>query len=96
MKKVQITKIYNDAADKNVAATVLYANGGKLYFEQAFENQVAKAELENLFVKGLVVVHEGKNFKPVYSAVQGNKAVVVIAVSADSVVELASAEEVTE
>jgi len=94
--KVPIERIYNDAADKNVATAVVYANGGKIYFEEAFENQVDKAELENLFVKGLVVIYEGKNFKPVYSAVQGNKAVVAITVGANSVVELASAEEVTE
>ena len=96
MKKVQITKVYQDAADKNIAATVLYANEGNLYFEATFENQVGKAELENLFVKGLVVVHEGKNFKPIYVADQGTKAVVAIVVSADSVIELASAEEVAE
>lgn len=96
MKRILVTKIYDDAVDKNVAATVLYANGGAVYFEGTFENQVSKAVLENLFVKGLVIVHEGKTYRPICVATQGNKAKVSIVVGADSVVELASAEEVAE
>lgn len=96
MKKISITKIYNDAVDKNVAATVLYGNDGKVYFEETFENQVNKADLENFFVKGLVVVYDEKTYKPTCVAAQGNKAVVSIVTGANTVVELASAEEVAE
>lgn len=95
MNTVKVEKIYNDAVDKNVAATVLYGNAGFVYFEEAHTNKVGKEELENFFAKGVVVVYNGKTYKPVSLTVaEANATVSIITYSGSSAtgVELKSAD----
>ena len=59
MAKIKITQIFDDAKDKNVAKTVLYYDSADsekvLYYEPTLENEVAKKDLVDFFLKGLVI-----------------------------------------
>ena len=51
-----MSKIYNDAADKNVATTVIYENDGAYYYDPEHEKQITSVdEMKNLFLKGVVL-----------------------------------------
>lgn len=69
-----MTKIYDDACDKNVAAVVVYANeSNELFFDEECTNAVPAEECLNLFVKGVVAV-KGDSY---YNAVSCTKAGVI-------------------
>lgn len=53
MKK---TYVYEHANDVHVAAVIVYANGGKAYYDEAFTEPVTPAELKDLFLKGTLVI----------------------------------------
>lgn len=59
--------VYANADDKFVKATVLYANGSKaLYYDkEAKTDKVMKTDLQDLFLKGVVVFMTDAYYKPV-------------------------------
>ncbi len=55
-----MSKVYQDAVDKNVAVRIIYlkAADSKLYYDfdgTTYSNEVPATELKNLFMKGVVV-----------------------------------------
>lgn len=56
--------VYENAHDVHVRANVFYADAdeGKLYYENDFENQVTKDDLEDAFVKGTLLIANGDSF----------------------------------
>ena len=61
-----MTKIYNDACDKNVATNVVYLNeSNELFYDAAFANAVKPADCLNLFHKGVVGVKDGTHYAAV-------------------------------
>ena len=65
-----MANIYARAEEKYVMNTVYYINGtdSYLYKEETCENKVSKEELENAFVKGLIIGFvNGENGKRNYS-----------------------------
>lgn len=69
-----MTTNFIDAADKYVAAKIVYgkAADSKIYLEAAFTNQAPQAEVEDAFMKGVLLVKVGDAFfKPIKLA--GNK-----------------------
>lgn len=82
-----MVKLFDDAADKNVANYVVYAKAAdsKIYVDSAFGTQVKQVELENAFNKGRLVVMVGNiATAPIY--ISANK-VAVISTSAGTVAE---------
>lgn len=67
MSKKVINRVYPNAEEKLVKSTILYVNASdnNLYFDQAYEHAATKEEALNLFLQGLVVVIEGKYYRPV-------------------------------
>lgn len=60
--------IYEDAVDSNVRAYVVYGKTAdkKLYLEADFKTQATKAEVEDAFKKGMLLVIDGSTtLKPV-------------------------------
>ena len=66
-------KIFEHANDLHVRNYVFYGKtaDSKLYYEPEYTNQVDKADLENAFKKGLVIVEGANYLVPVLLA--GNK-----------------------
>lgn len=65
--------------EKFVKGAVLYYKSADsiLYYESAFTNKVSKADLVNLFKKGLVIVNDGTDLvRPVKLSVSTNYAAV--------------------
>lgn len=60
-------KVYARADEKFVKTTVLYANASKALFydKEAKTDKVMKADLEDLFLKGMVVFMSDVYYKPV-------------------------------
>lgn len=60
-------KIYANGDEKFVKTTVLYANGSKaLYYDKAAKtDKVMKNDLQDLFLKGVVVFMSDVYYKPV-------------------------------
>ncbi len=59
--------IYAKADEKYVKTTVLYANGSKALFydKEATADKVMKADLQDLFMKGVVVFMTDTHYAPV-------------------------------
>lgn len=62
--------IYNDAGEKNVAAVLLYAdvdNNCLLHWDEEFKFPVMTGELEDLFMKGLIIIWANSDtiFRPI-------------------------------
>lgn len=73
-----MTTNFIDAADKYVAARIVYgkAADSKIYLEAAYTNQAPQAEVEDAFLKGVLLVKVGDAyFKPV--SISGNKVLTV-------------------
>ena len=60
-------QIYARVDEQNVKTLVLYANtSGALYYDEAAnKDKVLKADLTDLFLKGITVVKAGIYYKPV-------------------------------
>ena len=50
-----MTKIFQRTEDKNVAVRIVYENDGTLYYDTDFTQEVAEADMKNLFVKGVML-----------------------------------------
>lgn len=57
-------RIYDQAKDVHVATYVLYAKTAdkKLYLEPSYTTKVSKAELEDAFKKGRLLIFDGTNY----------------------------------
>lgn len=65
-------KIYMNAEDKNIAASVVYVNSEKaLFYDEAFTQPVDPADMFNLFTKGVLVSYGGSFVKPVSCTYDG-------------------------
>lgn len=61
-----MNRIYNDAADKNVATVVIYANESKaLFYDAECTVAVPATDMLNLFLKGVVAVLDGTYYAAV-------------------------------
>lgn len=55
-----MTKIYNDACDKNVAAVVVFKDAeNALFYDANHTDAVDPGDCLNLFQKGVILNHEG-------------------------------------
>lgn len=72
-----MTTKFIDAADKNVAAKIVYgkAADSKLYLEAAYTNQAPQSAVEDAFFKGLLLVKVGDVFYKPFK-LDGNKVTV--------------------
>lgn len=69
MKK---TFIYDDAKDKNVAVTVVYANEtNELFYDAECTVEVPAEDGLDLFVKGVVALKSDEYYKPVSCSKDG-------------------------
>lgn len=65
-KPVKTESIKQDAADKNVAANVVYLDGSNdLFYDAACTKAVAATDCLNLFLKGVVGVKNSTYYKAV-------------------------------
>ena len=55
MAKKVINRVYPNAEEKLVKNTIVYVNENNLYYDQDFEHCVFGKDIENLFLKGLIV-----------------------------------------
>ena len=77
-------KTYLNSDDINVAARKVYAKAdGYAYIESNFKTKVTAEELEDAFVKGLIIVADGAQYKPISCKV-ANKVATVTYVTADA------------
>lgn len=79
---MRLKHIYIDGNDKYVGNYLVFgkASDSKLYVDEAFTEQVSQADLQEAFLKGLLLIQVGTDvFKPV--KVAANKAVVIDVVS---------------
>lgn len=61
-----MTRVYDDAIDKNVAKVVVFANSGKaLFYDAEFTQPVEATECLNLFMKGVVALYNGTYYAAV-------------------------------
>ena len=63
-----MSKIYNDAKDKNVAAVLVYkkTNQTKAYKDADLTEQYTTSELQDAFIKGAIIVLEDESMvKPI-------------------------------
>ena len=80
-----MNRIFDDAKDVHVRATYTYNKGSdtKLYVDPDCETQIMTSELTDLFNKGMIVVIDDVQYKPVSFTVDAGVASVTI-VKADS------------
>lgn len=79
---MKLKHIYIDGNDKYVGNYLVFgkASDSKLYVDEALTEQVSQADLQEAFLKGLLLIQVGNDvFKPV--KVAANKAVVIDVVS---------------
>lgn len=60
-----MSKIYQDAKDKNVAAIVVYADGTNVFYDQGKAKKVSFEDLSDYFVKGMLVKTDAGLFAPI-------------------------------
>lgn len=85
-------RIYDQAKDVHVATYVLYAKTAdkKLYLESSYITQVTKAELEDAFKKGRLLVFDGTNYLVAISMAGGKVKTVGMGSSAVELTEWAA------
>lgn len=72
-KPVTLTRQFNDAADKNVAAVIVFANESNAYFyDEDLTKAVAPKEMLHLFFTGVVLSKEGTFYKAVSCTAAGD------------------------
>lgn len=86
-------KIYDDAKDKNVATTVVYATAAEGYLcsDSAKQNKIAAADVKDLYYKGMIVDLAGELLTPIGLKVSGS-GVIVSTYQATKVVTFKSSE----
>lgn len=97
MKK--FVKLWATSQEDKCKAVVLYENTSThvLYMDSAKEKAVSKADLVNLFKKGLVVIDDGTSFyRPTELTVGSTKATVGVVVYSNSAASLKSFDSATE
>lgn len=62
-------KVYDDAADKNVAVRVIYVDSNTYYYDPEFTEEIPAADMLNLFLKG-VVLKTGTTYKAAVSCTE--------------------------
>ena len=57
-------KVFQDAKDKYVAATIVFYNStdSKFYEDEAFTTEVSADDLKDLFYKNLIAVKDGVSY----------------------------------
>ena len=82
-------RIYDQAKDIHVATYVLYAKTAdkKLYLESSYTTQVTKAELEDAFKKGRLLIFDGTNYLVAISMAGGKVKTVGMGASAVELTE---------
>lgn len=71
-KPIIPTRQYLDAADKNVAAVIVYMNDQKKYFyDEAFKKEVQPADMLHLFFNGVILSKEGTFYKAIACSAEG-------------------------
>lgn len=82
-------RIYDQAKDVHVATYVLHAKRAdkKLYLESSYTTQVTKAELEDAFKKGRLLILDGPNYLVAISMVGGKVKTVGMGASAVELTE---------
>lgn len=69
---MKISKIFDDAKDKNVAAVVIYlGSDDKYYYDEDGTLEVASTDMFDLFIKGVVCVADDVYYKPTSCTEEG-------------------------
>lgn len=81
-----MNRIFDDAKDVHVRATYTYNEGSdtKLYVDPDCEMQITTSELTDLFNKGMIVIIDDVQYKPVSFTVDTGVASVTIVKADDS------------
>lgn len=60
-------RIYHDSDEKNTSGTIVYADAddGHVFWDSTKKQKIDKADLLNLFMKGMIVFLTDEYFKPV-------------------------------
>lgn len=89
---MNIDKLFNQAKDEHVAAYIVYGKTAdkKLYYESTYTNQVVKADMEDAFRKGRLMVNDGTNLLVAVSMANGKCKTVSAGTSAVELVEWAA------
>ena len=77
-----VEKVWNNSDDVNVAVRKVYAkaNDAYGYVDSKYTTKVTAEELENAFIKGLIVVgSDGTFYKPISCKVASNVATITYA-----------------
>lgn len=85
-----IERVWNQAKDEHVAAYVVYGKTGKIYYDSANTEQVTKADMEDAFRKGRLMVNDGTNLLVVVSMANGKCKTVGMGASAVELTEWAA------
>lgn len=60
-----MSKIYQDAKDKNVATILVYSDGTNVFYDEKKANKVSFHDLSEFFVKGMLVKKDEGLFAPI-------------------------------
>lgn len=88
-------KIYDNAKDVHVAARKVYAKASDAYAysDSECKTKISAEDLEDAFIKGMIVIDGGAEYKPISCKVAGKVATVTYvktAASAGTTAELAT------
>lgn len=67
-----MNKIYEDANDQHVVGTYVYVKNNKVYIDSKCTESISAEDLKNLFYKGLILVDDTKEYKPLSMVTSGN------------------------
>lgn len=84
-----MSKIYQDAKDKNVATILVYSDGTNVFYDEAKAKKVSFNDLSEFFVKGMLVKSDAGLFTPIAFKTESTVNKVVIH-DGDSKTELSS------
>lgn len=64
---MKTNKVFSDAEEKYVKTTIVYATAddGELYYDAGHTTMIAKDDLFNMFLKGMVIMMSDEYLKPV-------------------------------
>lgn len=76
---IEKNHVYNDSKDQHVAATFVYVKTAKAYADEACTVQLKTSELQDLFLKGAVIVDASVFYKPISLKIASGVATVTYA-----------------
>lgn len=88
-----MSKVFQDAKDKNVATILVYSDGTNVFYDEKKQIKVSFEDLSDYFLKGMTVKGDAGLFAPISFKTDSNVNKVVIH-DGDTKTELSSANKV--